>query len=115
MSSGKNSSAAGKLLLIELGTEELPPKALKVLPTFSATFYQELICEGVGEDNPADMKWYATPRRLGGHGQECAGEATRPGRNDSRPLHCKLPTMNMGRRLVLHRVSPDPVVFHCLH
>ncbi len=65
MSSGKNSSAAGKLLLIELGTEELPPKALKGLAqSFSATFYQELICEGLVEDNPADMKWYATPRRL---------------------------------------------------
>ncbi len=65
MSSGKNSSAAGKLLLIELGTEELPPKALKGLAqSFSATFYQELISEGLVEDNPADMKWYATPRRL---------------------------------------------------
>ena len=65
MSSGKNSSAARKWLLIELGTEELPPKALKGLAqSFSATFYQGLIAEGLVEDNPDNMKWYATPRRL---------------------------------------------------
>ena len=65
MSSGKNSPAARKLLLVELGTEELPPKALKGLAqSFSAAFYQGLISAGLAEDNPADMKWYATPRRL---------------------------------------------------
>ncbi len=65
MLSGKKSSAARKLLLIELGTEELPPKALKGLAqSFSAAFFQGLICEGLVEDNPAEMKWYATPRRL---------------------------------------------------
>ena len=65
VSSGKNSPAARKLLLVELGTEELPPKALKGLAqSFSAAFYQGLISAGLAEDNPADMKWYATPRRL---------------------------------------------------
>ncbi len=65
VSSGKNSPVARKSLLVELGTEELPPKALKGLAqAFSATFYQGLVAAGLAEDNPADMKWYATPRRL---------------------------------------------------
>ena len=49
-------------LLIELGTEELPPKALKTLAT---TFYQQL----VDQLNQAELtfdsaNWFASPRRL---------------------------------------------------
>jgi len=49
-------------LLIELGTEELPPKSLKNL---AVTFYQQikdqLDSAGLAYD---DIKWFATPRRL---------------------------------------------------
>lgn len=49
-------------LLIELGTEELPPKALKKLAT---TFYQQI----TEQLNQADLsfesaQWFASPRRL---------------------------------------------------
>lgn len=49
-------------LLIELGTEELPPKSLKVL---AVTFYEQIKNQ---IDNTglaySDIKWFATPRRL---------------------------------------------------
>ncbi|TWX49149.1 glycine--tRNA ligase subunit beta [Colwellia hornerae] len=49
-------------LLIELGTEELPPKSLKNL---AVTFYQQIKDQ---LDNAGlayqDIKWFATPRRL---------------------------------------------------
>ncbi len=65
VSSGNNSPVARKLLLVELGAEELPPKELKGLAqSFATAFYQGLVAAGLAEDNPADMKWYATPRRL---------------------------------------------------
>lgn len=58
-------SAGKKNLLIELGTEELPPKALKNLAqSFSRVFYQGLVTAGVTEDSRVGMKCYATPRRL---------------------------------------------------
>lgn len=49
-------------LLIELGTEELPPKSLKNL---AVTFYQQ-IKDQLDNANLAyeDIKWFATPRRL---------------------------------------------------
>ncbi|MGC1547127.1 MAG: glycine--tRNA ligase subunit beta [Rhodanobacter sp.] len=59
--------SAAKSLLIELGTEELPPKALDEL---SASFLRG-ICEGLakrGIDAALDQaKAYATPRRLAVH------------------------------------------------
>ncbi len=65
MSSDKIPVAERKLLLVELGTEELPPKILRNLAqSFSTAFYQRLVGAGLAEDNPVDMKWYATPRRL---------------------------------------------------
>ena len=50
------------ILLIELGTEELPPKSLQTLAT---TFHQQI----VEQLNKADLsfessKWFASPRRL---------------------------------------------------
>jgi len=49
-------------LLIELGTEELPPKSLKKL---AVTFYQQ-IKDQLDSANLAyeDINWFATPRRL---------------------------------------------------
>lgn len=61
MSEGSNNMKTNTLL-IELGTEELPPKSLKSLAT---TFYEQII----NQLNAADLtyenaKWFATPRRL---------------------------------------------------
>ena len=49
-------------LLIELGTEELPPKALS---TLAATFYDQIKAQLESADLPfEDIKWFASPRRL---------------------------------------------------
>ena len=49
-------------LLIELGTEELPPKSLKTL----ATAFYEGIKTGLEANDLSydDIKWFATPRLL---------------------------------------------------
>ena len=50
-------------LLLELGTEELPPKALrKLAESLRDNFVKHLNQEGLNFD---EAKWYATPRRLG--------------------------------------------------
>ena len=49
-------------LLIELGTEELPPKSLKTLAT---GFYEGIKSQLDANDLAySDIKWFATPRRL---------------------------------------------------
>ncbi|MFT5757922.1 MAG: glycyl-tRNA synthetase beta chain [Alteromonadaceae bacterium] len=49
-------------LLIELGTEELPPKSLKTLAT---TFFEQIKIQlDNAELTYEDIKWFATPRRL---------------------------------------------------
>ena len=49
-------------LLIELGTEELPPKSLKMLAT---TFYSQIKEQlDNAKLNYSDIKWFATPRRF---------------------------------------------------
>jgi len=49
-------------LLIELGTEELPPKSLK---TLAVAFYDNIKSQLDSNDlTYADIKWFATPRRL---------------------------------------------------
>lgn len=51
-----------KNFLIELGTEELPPKALRSLAeAFAANFEAGLKAAGLAHQG---VKWYATPRRL---------------------------------------------------
>lgn len=51
-----------KNLLLELGTEELPPKALrKLAQALHDDFTKQLKTEGL---NFSSSKWYATPRRL---------------------------------------------------
>ncbi len=50
-------------LLLELGTEELPPKALrKLAESLHENFVKQLNNESLGFSG---SKWYATPRRLG--------------------------------------------------
>ncbi len=54
-----------KNLLIELGTEELPPKSLKILgKSFSKNFFKGLVESGIAMDKPGNCKYFATPRRL---------------------------------------------------
>ena len=49
-------------LLIELGTEELPPKALQ---TLAKTFFAQIKAQlEKAELSFSDIKWFATPRRL---------------------------------------------------
>lgn len=49
-------------LLIELGTEELPPKSLKTLAT---TFCQQVESQLVAAElSFSEIKWFATPRRI---------------------------------------------------
>ena len=49
-------------LLIELGTEELPPKSLKTLAT---AFFDNIKSQlDSGDLSYSDIKWFATPRRL---------------------------------------------------
>lgn len=56
---------AKKSLLVELGTEELPPKALKRLgERFGAGIADWLAEAGFVEAETIDWRWYATPRRL---------------------------------------------------
>ena len=50
--------------LVEIGTEELPPKALKeLIKSFSITLYRELDAAGLGYDRSASQI-FASPRRL---------------------------------------------------
>lgn len=51
-----------KNLLIELGTEELPPKALKKLAeAFANSFEKDLQINSISYNK---VEWFATPRRL---------------------------------------------------
>lgn len=49
--------------LVEIGTEELPPKALKELIQSLATLYREMAAAGLSFDRQASQL-FATPRRL---------------------------------------------------
>ena len=65
MATPRRSTGRPKNLLIEFGTEELPPKALKDLArSFAGHFFQGLVAAGVVVDKPANCRFYATPRRL---------------------------------------------------
>ena len=51
-----------KTFLVEIGTEELPPKALRSLAeSFAANFTAELDNAGLGHGK---VEWFAAPRRL---------------------------------------------------
>jgi glycyl-tRNA synthetase beta chain len=65
MAQPRRSVGRRRNLLIEIGTEELPPKALRALSeSFAASLYGGLVEAGVVEDAPGRFKNYATPRRL---------------------------------------------------
>ena len=64
MVQSKKSLGQQRNLLIELGTEELPPKALKNLAqSFAQNFFNGLVAAGLVEKTN-QYKYYATPRRL---------------------------------------------------
>jgi len=63
MNAAKKTQA--KPLLVELGTEELPPKALKKLATqFASRISEWLAHNGFIVETKAEYQWFATPRRL---------------------------------------------------
>ena len=58
-------SSRSRNLLIELGTEELPPKALKKLGvSFADSIFQHLVEAGVANAGAENYQFYASPRRL---------------------------------------------------
>ncbi len=63
--SGAKSSPRRANLLVELGVEELPPRALKTLGiAFAAGLARGLAQAGMVEDAPDNHRYFATPRRL---------------------------------------------------
>ncbi len=58
-------AARPRNLLLEIGTEELPPKSLKSLgECFAGAVHEALNEAGVGPEGGESCRWYATPRRL---------------------------------------------------
>src|SRR5574338_282383 len=56
---------ARESLLVELLTEELPPKALPLLgEVFGNKVFNGLVQHHLKRREPVDMRWFATPRRL---------------------------------------------------
>lgn len=56
---------AGRPLLVELLTEELPPKALRALGVaFAAGVHQGLVLHDLADPNPRNVQYFASPRRL---------------------------------------------------
>ncbi|MDH3639868.1 MAG: glycine--tRNA ligase subunit beta, partial [Gammaproteobacteria bacterium] len=52
-------------LLVEIGTEELPPKALARLgAAFSQRLSAQLHATGLTDSEDAGVEWFAAPRRL---------------------------------------------------
>ncbi len=59
-------AGARATLLVELLTEELPPKALRVLgEAFAAGVHQGLVLHDLANPDPGKLQYYASPRRLG--------------------------------------------------
>jgi len=56
---------AARPLLVELLTEELPPKALRALgDAFAAGVHQGLVLHDLADPNPRNAHYFASPRRL---------------------------------------------------
>lgn len=59
-------SAGAQALLVELLTEELPPKALPALSqAFAQAIHQGLVARELASADPQSLQCFATPRRLG--------------------------------------------------
>ena len=92
-------------LLVELFTEELPPKALKKLgEAFAAALVESLVAQGLAETNAAVAN-FASPRRLGAHvANVLARAADKPVSNKLMPVSVGLdaagqPTPALVKRL----------------
>ena len=61
----KGEQDSARPLLVEIGTEELPPKAIKRMGlALEAELKKELAGAGLIDSAANESKWYATPRRL---------------------------------------------------
>ena len=77
-------------LLVELFTEELPPKALKKLgEAFAAALAESLVAQGLAEAN-AVVENFASPRRLGAHVVNVLARAA------DKPVSTKLMPVSVG-------------------
>ena len=77
-------------LLVELFTEELPPRALKQLgEAFAATLTESLVAQGLADANAAVVN-FASPRRLGAH------VANVPARAADKPVSTRLMPVSVG-------------------
>ena len=77
-------------LLVELFTEELPPKALKKLgEAFAAALAESLVAQGLAEAN-AVVENFASPRRLGAHVAKVLARAA------DKPVSTKLMPVSVG-------------------
>jgi len=92
-------------LLVDLFTEELPPKALKKLgEAFAAALVESLVAQGLAETNAAVAN-FASPRRLGAHvANVLARAADKPVSNKLMPVSVGLdaagqPTPALVKRL----------------
>jgi len=62
---GANGTPAVRTLLVELLTEELPPKSLRALgDAFAAGVHQGLVLHDLADPNPRNLHYFASPRRL---------------------------------------------------
>jgi glycyl-tRNA synthetase beta chain len=62
---GKATTGEPRPLLVELLTEELPPKALRALgESFAAGVHQGLVLHDLADPNPRNLQYFASPRRL---------------------------------------------------
>ncbi|MFN3716653.1 MAG: glycine--tRNA ligase subunit beta, partial [Thiobacillus sp.] len=77
-------------LLVELFTEELPPKALKQLgETFAAALAESLVAQGLA-DASAAVTNFASPRRLGAHVAQVRARAA------DKPVSTRLMPVSVG-------------------
>jgi len=77
-------------LLVELFTEELPPKALKKLgEAFAAALAENLVAQGLAEPNETVIN-FASPRRLGAHVANVLARAA------DKPVSTKLMPVSVG-------------------
>ncbi len=77
-------------LLVELFTEELPPKALKKLgEAFAGALAESLVAQGLAESNAAVVN-FASPRRLGAHVANVLARAA------DKPVSTKLMPVSVG-------------------
>ncbi|MCY3769198.1 MAG: glycine--tRNA ligase subunit beta [Gammaproteobacteria bacterium] len=83
MATPGNRPGRPKNLLIELGTEELPPKALKRLgQSFARGIFTGLVEAGVMQNKEANYRYYAAPRRLAVWARDV--HPVQPDRNEER-------------------------------